>query len=221
MTLFYRLTYAALALGILVACQSPPPTPDYGDPGILFKDDFSNPNSGWDAYTGADVTTNYEDGRYVIVVDKANQEAVWGTPGLEMLTDVVIDVDTAYGDGPENNIFGVMCRYTRGGDGKESFYFLRISSDGYFSLGKVARNQVKVFVPEQGEYQASDVIRLKGENHLTATCSGAKISLAVNGTVVGAFEDDEFTQGDMGLTVGTFDEGGAKIYFDNVVVRRP
>jgi hypothetical protein len=45
--------------------------------------------------------------------------------------------------------------------------------------------------------------------------------MAVNGTPLGDFDDEELARGDIGLMAGTFDEGGVRMYFDNVVVRQP
>src|ERR1700682_5515684 len=95
--------------------------------GVLFQDDFSNANSGWDKNTGADVTTNYDNGRYLISVGQPAGE-VWAQPGL-VLIGVAVQVQAQYSAGPINNEYGVMCRYHRGGDGKSSFYFFVISTD--------------------------------------------------------------------------------------------
>ncbi len=207
----------ALALGACGPAGGAAP----GTPGVIFQDDFSDPNSGWDTHTGADVTTNYDDGRYLLAVEEPLVD-VWATPGLE-LTDVVIEADTQYAAGPENNEYGLMCRYTRAGDGSNSFYFFFISSDGYYALGKVVKNARTVLNPEAGSFQPSDAILMgpSATNHLSATCQGTHFSLSVNGTRVGEFEDDELPRGDIGLIAGTFDEGGVRLHFDNVVVRQP
>ena len=208
----------ALALG---ACGAPAGGATPGAPGVIFQDDFSQTTSGWDTHTGADVTTDYEDGRYLIVVEEPLVD-VWASPGLE-LADVVVEADTQYAGGPVNNEYGVMCRYTRASDGRNSFYFFFVSSDGYYALGKVVRDVRTVLSPEDGSFQPSDAI-LQGPdavNRLAATCTGNSFSLAVNGTLLGEFDDDELPRGDIGLIAGTFDEGGVRIHFDNVLVRQP
>lgn len=207
----------ALALGACGPAGGTAPV----TPGVIFQDDFSDPNSGWDTHTGADVTTNYADGRYLLAAEEPLVD-VWATPGLE-LTDVVIEADSQYAAGPENNEYGLMCRYTRAGDGSNSFYFFFISSDGYYALGKVVKNARTVLSPEAGSFQPSVTIQMgpSATNHLSATCQGTHFSLSVNGTRVGEFEDDELPRGDIGLIAGTFDEGGVRLLFDNVVVRQP
>lgn len=209
-----------LGLALAASCgQARLPTPS--EPGILFRDDFSSAASGWDSHTGAEVTTDYVDGRYLIAVEEPGVD-VWARPGL-MLAGVAFQAETQYAAGPINNEYGLLCRYERGGDGRHSFYFFFVSSDGYFAMGKVIDDVRTILSPAEGSFQPSDAIRLEPEatNTLTATCAGSRMALAINGTPVGEFSDDELTRGDIGLIAGTFDEGGVHIHFDNVIVRSP
>ena len=189
--------------------------------GVLFQDDFSNPESGWDKTTGADVTTNYDSGRYLISVGQPSVD-VWAQPGLD-LTDVAVTVQGQYSAGPANNEFGVICRYQRGGDGKSSFYFFVISTDGYYAMGKVAKDVRKILSPSQGSPQPTSAIKPAQDaaNEISASCSGTHLAMTVNGTAVGDFTDDELKHGDIGLMAGTYDEGGVQIHFDNLIARRP
>ena len=207
----------AALLSLTVGCSPQPPA---GEPGVLFQDDFSQTTSGWDAHRDSSITTDYEEGRYVLALADPGQN-IWSLAKLD-LTDLALSVETAYAEGPVNNEYGMMCRYSRSGD-KHSFYFFFISSDGFYALGKVVKNQRTILNPATGDFQPSDAIK-QGQtdvNQLTATCQGQQMSLAVNGATVGAFEDDELTHGDIGLLIGAYDEGGVKIAFDNLVVRKP
>ncbi|MEP7357239.1 MAG: hypothetical protein ABI847_08365, partial [Anaerolineales bacterium] len=190
-------------------------------PGVLFQDDFSNPNSGWDRHTGADLTTDYDAGQYLVAITDPGVD-VWGQPGLD-LTDLAFTADTQYAAGPANNEYGLMCRYQRGGDGKNSFYFFLVSSDGYFALGKVIKDVRTILSPTEGSFQPTSALLPAPDavNQLQAVCQGDHFSMSVNGTPVGDFTDNDLTQGDIGLVAGTFDEGGVKIHFDNVLVRKP
>jgi hypothetical protein len=190
-------------------------------PGVIFQDDFSNTTSGWDRHTGADLTTDYVDGRYVVEVVDPGVD-VWARPGLN-LADVEFEAETQYIAGPDNNEFGLICRYERAGDGRNSFYFFFVSSDGYYALGKVVRDARTILSPGEGSFQPTDAVQLGADavNVLTATCSGTHFALAVNATLVGEFDDTELARGDVGVIAGTFDEGGVHIAFDNVIVRSP
>jgi hypothetical protein len=212
------LAASALCLG-LTACAPANARPTPSAPGVQFEDDFSDPTSGWDTHTGADLTTDYVDGRYLIAVEEPLVD-VWARPGLSF-DDAIIEVDTQFGAGPVNNEYGVLCRYERHGDQSNSFYFFFVSSDGYYALGKVVRDARTILSPEQGSFQPTDSLRLEPDatNALRVTCSGDSFALAVNGVTVGEFTDDELSRGDIALIAGTFDEGGVRIFFDNVVVR--
>lgn len=216
----FRLGLSSLFLIVSAACAptrgiTPPP----GDLNLLFKDDFSQLTSGWDRHTAAEATTDYDDGQYLITVEDTGVD-VWASPGLDF-GDLSLEVDSTHLAGPENNEFGLLCRYKRSGD-KSSFYFFLISSDGYYAVGKVAKNQ-RTYLNSTGNFEASSAIKTgaAGSNHLAAVCNGKKLSFSVNGTALGEFEDSELTHGDVGFIAGTFDEGGVQIHFDNFVARKP
>jgi hypothetical protein len=218
-----RWLVSAICLGLVATAGCGPAKSSATPPpaGVIFQDDFSKNSTGWDQHTGADVTTNYDNGQYLIQVSQPSVD-VWAEPGLD-LSDVALQVQAQYSAGPANNEYGVMCRYQRAGDGKSSFYFFFISTDGYYALGKVSKDVRTILSPAQGSPQPSTAIKPEqdGVNELMATCSGNHLSLSVNGTAVGDFSDDELKHGDIGLVAGTYDEGGVAIHFDNLVARQP
>ena len=173
-----RLLAAGFCISVAVAVSCGParssatPLPA----GVLFQDDFANNTTGWDQHTGADVTTNYDSGQYLIAVSQPSVD-VWAQPGLD-LTDVSVQVDTQYHGGPINNEYGLMCRYQRGGDGKNSFYFFYISTDGYYALGKVSKDVREILSPAQGSPQPTAAIKpadrcdQRAERHLPGRSFG-------------------------------------------------
>jgi hypothetical protein len=209
------------AITFIAACGPAKPAGTPLPPGVLFQDDFSNPNSGWDKHTATDVTTDYDNGQYLIAIADPGVD-VWGQPGLD-LADVAFRADAQYVAGPANNEYGLFCRYQRGGDGKNSFYFFLVSSDGYFALGKVIRDVRTILSPSQGSFQPTSALRPAQDavNQIQAVCLGDHLSMSVNGTNVGDFSDADLPHGDIGLVAGTFDDGGVRIHFDNVLVRKP
>ena len=211
------LVFAALAALGASAC-APRPSGPPADPSLLFKDDFSKADTGWDRYTGGEGSVDYDQGQYLIKVEQPNIY-LWGTPGLN-LTDAAVEADATYAAGPLNNEYGVICRFTKSGD-KSSFYFFAVSSDGYYASGKIVKNQLTYLDPS--DFKASPVIHQTPAeaNHLAATCKGNTFTFAVNGQPLAEFQDADLTHGDIGLLAGTFDEPGVAIHFDYVVVRKP
>ena len=216
MSLTLRLLSALLLLMFAAACV-PPTSPPASD-GRLFADDFADTGSGWDQYTGAEGTVNYDQGHYVIQVDQPNLY-LWGTPGLN-LTDAVVEAEATHAAGPVNNEYGLICRFTKSGD-KSSFYFFVVSSDGYYVSGKIVKNQLTYLDPVDFQEAAAIHTGAGAANHLSATCQGQTFTFAVNGQPLSQFTDSDLPYGDIGLLAGTFAEAGAGIHFDNVEVNQP
>ena len=182
---------------------------------VLFKDDFSSPTSGWDREREDDYLMDYADDSYRIFI-AAEDVTVWSSPGL-VFDDVVVEVDASRLEGPNDNNFGLICR----SDNEiGSFYFFSISSDGYYTIGKVKGGEQVLLADEV--MQTSEVVR-KGsaKNHLRAECVGDRLSFYVNGARIVEVYDSEFISGNVGLTAGSFETPGVYISFDNFLVLSP
>ncbi len=183
--------------------------------GILFQDDFSNSNSGWDQYREADFVTDYENGGYRFYVNQDNYD-IWANPGLNF-TDTIIEVNATKVGGPDENDFGVICRYRD----ENNFYMFLIASDGYYGIGAIENGgDLELISTDYLEY--SEQINLgNATNAIRAECVGDNLTLYANGTILADVRDSRFTSGDVGLIAGTFDIPGAEILFDDFVVRQP
>lgn len=212
-----RLIWLMAAAWLAGCALGPQPTPRAD--GVILQDDFSDPQSGWDRHTGAEITTDYVEGRYLIAVSAANLDA-WGLANLD-LNDMRVQAEAVRVAGPADNAFGILCRFTRTGN-QSNFYFFLISSDGYYAVGKVVKDR-RAYLNPAGDFEPLAAIRAEPDamNTLDAVCRGDQLSFTVNGTPAGAFSDGELTHGDVGLLAGTFNAGGVQIAFDNVTVRQP
>ncbi len=183
---------------------------------VYFQDDFSNSSSGWDRVQGADGVTDYADGGYRLFSATPNYY-MWATPGRDFADDVRIEVDVTKKDGPDSDVFGVLCRYQ---DAK-NFYILMISGDGQAGIAK--RSSAGDLVMLSGESLKSNPGIHPGlaDNHLRADCIGASLSLFVNELLVATATDVEFSGGDAGLWLGAYDLPGSDLFFDNFIVRKP
>ena len=216
------LLIVALLLSATLACSlfdggdtaSPLLVAGEQDAKILFRDDFSDASSGWDRDSVDDGTTDYENGQYRFLVNVSDTDA-WANPGLNF-SDVVVEVDATKAGGPDDNDFGIICRYQDG----DNFYFFINSSDGYYAIGKALDGAQQLIGVDK--MNPSDAIHQgKATNHIRADCVHNHLVLHVNGKQLFDVQDDSFASGDVGLMAGTFDEGGADILFDNFVVREP
>ena len=188
--------------------------PEYLPEGVLFQDDFSDPSSGWDRVDVSEGITDYVDGIYRIFVNTDNTD-VWANPGLDF-TDTIIEVEATKVGGPDDNDFGVICRY----EDNENFYFFIISSDGFYAVGRVI-DGVQELLGESEMLPGEAIKTGDVRNKIQVDCVGSQLTLSVNGEQLTTVEDTTFTSGDVGLVAGTFDELGTDIHFDNFIVREP
>ncbi len=181
----------------------------------LMEDDFSDPKSGWTTFSGQDGLNAYQDGGYRILVNY-EQYYFWGNPGRSF-KDVVIEVDAKKLAGPDNNDYGVICRY----QDIESFYFFTIGSDGYFGISKYTKDGDSLIGMSSLGKNTDVILGGDATNHIKVTCQGDTLKLEVNGTLLAEAVDADFTRGDVGLIAGSNETVGVDVMFDNLLVTEP
>jgi len=190
-------------------------TPDIASSRVLFEDDFSDPSSGWDNIEDADGITGYYNGSYRILINKSDWY-FWSTPGLNY-SDVIVDVDATKIGGPDNNEFGLICRYTDA----QNFYIFSISSDGFYGITKFIDGTQSGVGSDDMKFNDTAIHLGASTNHIRAACVGDNLTLEVNNQVLADFKDTDLTTGDIGLIASTFTDPGTDISFDNFVASRP
>ncbi len=200
---------------LLTACQNAviaDLVTESGQP--LYFDGFSDPGSGWPQTVTTESSQGYADGAYHMLVQ---------APGMDTLAvtghdfrDVQLEVNANRLAGPVNNRYGLICRY----QDKDHFYMFLISSDGYYAIGKVEDGKASLLGQEMMAY-TSAIGQSTAPDHLRFDCIGNTLAGTINGQPVALTEDPDFQGGDAGLFVGTFDEGGVDVRFDDFVVTKP
>lgn len=188
--------------------------PESGPGEVIYQDDFSRANSGWDRYQDPSYSSDYQDGAYRIHVLTANTDA-WANPDLE-ISDARIEVDAAKVGGPDNNVFGVLCRY----QDARNFYFFLISSDGYAGIG-VYKDGRRRLLSDDSLLPTEAVIQGEQWNHIRADCDQFALRLFVNGQLVAETQAAEWRAGDVGLIAGSYELPGTEVLFDNFSVVQP
>jgi hypothetical protein len=205
---------------VLTACQGivlPSAGSDQqaGSGEVYFKDDFSDPSSGWDRLSGDGGTTDYFEGTYRILVTQPKR-TLWANPKL-FFNDLRIEADVTKAEGGDNNVIGLICRY----QDQANFYAFFISSDGYYGITKVIEG-VGPKLLGTDKMSASEVINKGNDaNHLRADCVANKLTLYVNGQMLTSAEDADLDSGDIGLLAGNFGDASLDVRFDNLVVSNP
>jgi hypothetical protein len=210
---------AILALILITTACGPLPaksTPVVNN-GVLFSDDFSHSNSGWDRFQDYAGVTDYSNVGYLIYIKLANM-IKWANPSKTFPNNVHIEVDATVSFGPDNNAFGVICRYQN----PDNFYYFYISSDGFGGIGRKQNGQHSIISSPDGKLiQIANINKGAASNHLRADCIGSSLTMYVNGTQVLTAKDNAFTGGNVGLIARTYDTGGADILFNNFYVYKP
>jgi hypothetical protein len=183
-----------------------------GEESILLQDNFDNPPSGWGIWDRDGGKVEYLDGGLHFQVEDDYFD-FWSVAGKNF-SDVQVDVDVLKRGGPEDNDFGILCRYQN----NDNFYMLVASSDGYYGVAKMKAGQYSMIGSEQLQY--SDAI-LPGRvtNHLRVDCVGDTLRLYANGLKLMEAHDSDFRSGDVGLVAGAYQEKGVDLLFDQFVVK--
>ncbi|MEM7333444.1 MAG: hypothetical protein AAF490_15250 [Chloroflexota bacterium] len=180
--------------------------------GALLQDDFGGSQTcGWAEYNKSGTVVAIEEGVLQISTSTPGQ-IFWSNPGRNF-DDVIVNVQARQTDGPNDNAYGVICRYQDEGN----FYLFLISGDGYYMIGKYQTGQATIqYLTDSNEFVFSEVINQGiATNQVRASCVGNELSLSVNGIPLATVTDTAFAAGDVGLGVSTFEPGTAVVQFDD------
>lgn len=182
---------------------------------ILYMDDFSNPKSGWPSWKGKNGSIiDYQAAGLRILVNEL-QTDFFARPGKKF-SNSRIEVDTVKIGGPDNNHFGILCRY----QDEKNYYAFLITSDGYNGIVKVKDGNFSMLSGTTLEYNQT-IRQGENQNHLRADCANQSLTLWVNNQKSLEVHDSDFSSGGIGLIAGSYATGGVDLYFDNFIVFTP
>jgi hypothetical protein len=182
---------------------------------VLFSDDFADTRKNWSQVTDSSHTTDYFNEAYRIVVNDVRTDA-WANPGKESFIDTRVEVDATKNAGPDDNDFGIICRY----NDVDKFYYGIISSDGYYSIMKMTSGN-GIILGRDSMHESDKIRQGAATNRIRFDCVGSTLTLYVNGFQIDQQTDTDFTTGNVGLISGALGEGGTDILFDNFYVLKP
>ena len=181
---------------------------------VLYKDDFSDPTSGWPRLAGSNGMTDYVDGSYRILVLVPGYN-LWAQPG-QYFGEVQVEADATVLNGPAINRVGLVCRY----QDQQDYSFFIISSDGYYAIGKTVKG-VTSLLGQDSMAHTSVILPGAGPNHLRFDCTSTTLAGYVNGQALALINDADSSGGDVGLIAGTFLTPGVDVSFDDFMVTKP
>lgn len=213
----HRLLWLFILASLLLACGTTEETATCDEAGFLFRDGFVDNRCGWLLYQDSGATVAIEEEVLTITSNQPGQ-IWWTNPGREF-DDVIVAVEARQIDGPDNNAYGVICRY----QSEENFYVFLVSGDGYYAIGKYQTGSEQITYLLDGDaYQFSDVINQGvATNQIRASCVGNELGLSVNGIPLATVTDNTFVRGDIGLGASPLEAGTTIIHFDDIEVLAP
>lgn len=214
------LIMAAVLLMALAACAGGQREPDTCDalPNVLFFDDFNGEQDcGWATYNRNGSVAAIENASMRLTVSQPGQ--LWWTNPNRVFDDVVISAEARQVSGPNDNAYGLICRYQN----EQNFYVFLISGDGYYAIGKYQSGSETVqYLTPDGQFQESAAINTGvATNELLVTCIGNELTLQVNGVPLVTVTDTTFQEGDIGVAASTLQAQTSVVEFDNVQVTLP
>ncbi|HET8628106.1 MAG TPA: protein kinase [Thermomicrobiales bacterium] len=194
-----------------------PPTPT---PALktAYKADFTTWTSGSQAgqyQAGADPAT----GEYRLKILKTDYGLSVYAPEDQTFGDFVLQVDAHRTAGPDAGAYGLVFRVQPLGanDKSRARYIFYVKPDGYYAFREVHPDGTETYI--QDETKSPAVKQGDATNHLTVTCKGGQVTLAVNGQTVGTFQAQITSPGEIGIAVLTPpDAAGMEAAFGNLTV---
>ena len=179
---------------------------------VVFEDDFKRQGR-WYEDLGDDFGFEYQDEAYVIYVNLLNAP-IWSIRDQDF-SDVILEVDAVRQTGPQNGYFGLVCRH----QDEDNYYALVISSDGSYGIAKMEDGEFEFL--DEGVDERNIIQRDDAVNRVRAVCMGETLSLYANGQLLVEIDDDDFSDGVVGLIAGTRLKDGLEALFDNFVIIEP
>ena len=191
------------------------PTQEVVAGGVLFEDDFSDPDSGWGDGENETALREYRDGEYVIEVYETGW-FIWVNPEAGSLSNTHTTVTITNPGEALDPTFGVICNYVD----DSAFYYMGIGPDGYYAIVRAEGEDDIFLTSDEDLWVQSDHIEVNAESYtLEAICaSDGTLALVVNGVEIASVQDDTYTEGDVGLFALSFEQVPVEVHFDDLTV---
>ncbi len=181
----------------------------------LLKDDFSDKSAGWGTGTDTDSSVEYQDGGLHMQVFKPNF-ITWSNPGHKTYQDVHMEVTVANSNSGRRAAFGLICNQQ---DPDSSYYYLAVTSDGEYVIGKSTTGQDDVFLTNGGKWSTSSLITKNASSYrVGADCGKGNLTLYVNDKKVDSVSDSAYSQGEVGLFLWSGDDPTGEVTYDDFVM---
>jgi parallel beta-helix repeat protein len=189
------------------------PTPE-PPTGVLFEDDFEGDTTEFDIYEDDNGEVWLEEGELHVLNYTDAEFSTWSFAN-QRFADAVIEVESRFVDGSDDNWHQILCRYVD----SDNYITAEYSADGYVYAKAVVDGEdiVALDVTEESIIETG----LDGVNTVRLECVGDTIRYFLNDELLVEFEDTQAVAGDIVLGVSSMDGDYSEIAYDNLVVSGP
>jgi hypothetical protein len=196
------------------------PTAAVADKNVLYEDSFANPGSGWPIQAEGNLFFGYHPPDfYHFEINKPDTHTVISHPpnfnDVTVEAEVLVDhTDTDSGDFR----YGLTLRRT--GDNYYAFtvsprqgtwQVLKNTSSGLETLAEGQIDTLRGFAPQGFTPDKTDILKV--------VANGPDFVYTINGESVAEVSDADYSSGEVGFYVETFDETLAHIHYDSLTIR--
>lgn len=182
--------------------------------GVLVKDQFIDPESGWPEFNDETTLFGYHPPDYYhLQLSVPNQTAVAfsGADLIDFTAEADIFIEAT---GGETGNFEYGLAFRRQGD---NYYTFSVDPR---TQRWIAQRVTGDEVTQLAEGTDTSIARAKDINQLRVDAQGSQFVLSINGQAVSLIEDNNFSNGDFGFYIRTIDEEFIHIHYDALTVRQ-
>jgi hypothetical protein len=218
------LAIACLTLAAL-ACQGvtggggsdTPVAPAELQPKVLLTDDFSSAQWG----TGTDEKRSVEyAGEALQMIVFTKNYFVWSPRDDQDYQNVHMEVTVINNDTDSTTAFGLICNQQTAED--NSFYYFAMTPAGEYVIAKSKAGQTDVFLTNNDEWAASDLISQNASSYrMGADCGDGTLTLYVDSQQIASVSDSSYTNGGIALFTWSGEEATkTDVSFDDFLMTK-
>ena len=185
----------------------------------LYADDFSVDTGDWWLVSDERGDIYIENGE--LITRDVYDDIAFSTGPTPLFEDFVLEVDSRFVSGTDNNWHFVVLRYSEDSKGvTNQYYRVGYSADGYY-VGAEFHGEERIDWVEPT--QSSVILQGPGQtNHLRVELTGTHVVFSINGQVVlDTFATTPIPEGEIWLSADALEASDTVVAWDNFVVTAP
>ena len=181
---------------------------------VLFKDDFTNPSSGWSRAKNQNYTLEYKDGNYHMLIQNDGQVVF----SDHQYTNASVEVDVQETTGPSDGLIGISCRAIQA----KGWYTFEFDQNGDYGIYKYDSSGNNPEALAEGTLNPNTVNQ-NDINHIEGVCDNDTLTMLLNNQVLAQVQDSTYTKGGVGMIIrtGSSGDGGIDVLFSHLLVKGP